>query len=353
MTQKLRVSFLGSRTGPNRPQPYSPGWQTKDVLVGVEKSDGKAGIIYGCVVAQSGVFADRRGRFDEKSLDSIIELWPAEGAPCHAQHSDFPDDGLLSYLGRMTDPRRSTAVEFGPDGQGVAVAAVRCDLVFDPAARLAPDGDLVAYFCERVKNDPASLSSSLVLCADVDERGYGYDNDGVPQPALWIPAEIIGSDLVAQGAAVGSLLGMAKVPDKFILCPEKKQHAPYPIITGRIDLFSPRLNAASGEYCALDTSAVTADCITGKPVFLRGELAGKITASKIYGDDALFDIQPEGPSAARLCVAFERGRLAFSPKLATGRSQSETYRRHGHALDRHQVRMTRDADFIGIEANVN
>ena len=60
----------------------------------------------------------------------------------------------------------------GPDEKRVVVPAVRADLMFDPAARQAPGGDLVNYFTQRVKNDPGSLSSSLVLSANIDDGPY-------------------------------------------------------------------------------------------------------------------------------------------------------------------------------------
>ncbi len=175
-------------------------WVGQQVYVGISADPA---VIHGLVVAQAGWFKTaNRGRFDESSLLEIQRLWPAAGLPCNAEHANMTSDRLTFYLGRIVDPRRNVATVTAPDGHHVLVPAIRADLVFDPAARRSPHGDLVGYFLERVRNDPSSLSSSLVLDVEVE-------NDSYELPPLWHPLGLMGCDLVSCGDAVGGLLGHA------------------------------------------------------------------------------------------------------------------------------------------------
>ena len=80
MARTLRIFSLDSRVGPNRPQPPTNDWKADPVTVGVDESAGKAGAILGYVAAQAGPFkSEGRGRFDEKSLQTLIDLWPEGG----------------------------------------------------------------------------------------------------------------------------------------------------------------------------------------------------------------------------------------------------------------------------------
>ncbi len=200
--KRLRATLAGSASR-FKPDAHSRQWQPQAGTVGVDVKAGAAGIIHGVVVAEAGVFNDERGRFDERSLNALIDIWPKAGLPSHVQHATMLDDKMEMYLGRMVNPRRGLVLkEF--QGAETAVAAVRADLVFDKAATIAPGGNLPAYVMARCESDPASLSTSLVVVPDCEGDGYNV-------PALWIPAEVFGSDIVDQGAAVGAMLGRGHV----------------------------------------------------------------------------------------------------------------------------------------------
>jgi len=208
MTATLKL--LRASPTPRIPIPDAPSdsWLAEPGPVGVDEKAGPAGTIHGCVVAQAGPFkSEGRGRFDESSLDRIIQLWPTAGLKSHAQHGHVFDDRLLGFLGRMVSPRRSLALIQDGHGQQVATPCVRANLVFDPSARKAPGGDLVTYFTARAKSDPDSLSSSLVLETDTDEDWHPSVRSGNGQPPLWLPTALHGVDIVSIGDAVGALLG--------------------------------------------------------------------------------------------------------------------------------------------------
>ena len=210
---KLRVT-LSSRLGSVKPPEPTSTWNTEPGPVGADGKIGKCGAILGYVVAEAGVFKDGRGRFDENSLREIQRLWPAGGATAHSEHpNQILTDGLLQFIGRSVEPRRSLTLAVGSDGTRGAVPCIRANLIFDSSARLSPFGDLPKYFLERVRNDPASLSSSLVLATDIDNSS-SWQHDGA---ALWTPEEIYSSDLVSVGAAVGALLGAATDCENWLL----------------------------------------------------------------------------------------------------------------------------------------
>lgn len=179
--------------------------------VGVDETLGDAGGIRGIVIAEARTFfSEWRGRFNRDSLLSIVELWPKEGLKSAAQHPNMIDDGLFKHLGRMVNPRMSKAT-YVRGGESKLVPAVRGDLVFDAAADSGPLGPLANYIGQRVRNDPASLSTSLVVMVDkiteVDEKGHPKkDKVGEELPPLWMPRELLESDIVAAGDAVTSIL---------------------------------------------------------------------------------------------------------------------------------------------------
>lgn len=83
--EKLRVN-LSSLLGTSEPPAPSQYWQTENCQIGVDEKSGKAGVVWGCVIAQAGDFkSEGRGAFDESSLNEIIKLWPTSGCramPC-------------------------------------------------------------------------------------------------------------------------------------------------------------------------------------------------------------------------------------------------------------------------------
>jgi hypothetical protein len=195
--------------------------------VGVDDKLGEAGGIRGVVIAEARTFfSSWRGRFNRDSLTQIIELWPTEGLKSAAQHPSMIDDGLFNYLGRIVTPRMSRAT-YSNNGETSLVPAVRGDLVFDPGARNGPKGDLATYISERVRSDPQSLSTSLIVAVnkidEVDKKGRPKKGkDGEELPPLWMPLELLESDVVAAGDAVTS-----------ILSPAEKEETPPPYDSGR------------------------------------------------------------------------------------------------------------------------
>lgn len=179
----------------------NPEWESLRAMgrpVGVDKENG---IIYGYVVAQRGPFkhADR-GEFDDASLASIVAIMSAKpnGTKSRFAHPSASNDGLGKFLGRAKDPRI--------DGD-----RVRADLHLDPSSRRTPSGDIGGYLMELAANDPAAMSSSLVLKT---KKEYRLNADGSKARGLqgeelaplWRPEAIHASDIVDTGEAVDGLL---------------------------------------------------------------------------------------------------------------------------------------------------
>lgn len=160
--------------------------------------DEKAGIVRGYVIAETGLFRepDPRGQFSLKSLRQIEKLMNADpdGVRVNLDHESFFESNLLRYLGRSRNIRL--------DG-----SKLRGDLHFDDSASNLPGlGDVRSYLMKRIKSDPNSLSSSLVI-TKLQIEG----NDDVP---VWIPQGIQSSDIVSMGAAVGAILSANRKPVK-------------------------------------------------------------------------------------------------------------------------------------------
>src|SRR5262249_49790922 len=106
-------------------------------------------------------------------------------------HESLTSTNLLTFLGRAYGARL--------DGN-----KVRADLHFDKTASNLPVlGNVKRYLIDRVRSDPSSLSSSLVL------SGIEVDANDRSAAPVWVPTGIESSDIVAKGAAVGSLLSPA------------------------------------------------------------------------------------------------------------------------------------------------
>lgn len=167
--------------------------------VGVERD---AKIIRGYVVAQLGIFKDRRGEFDRPALEKIVALGNASsgGLKSRFGHPGLSDDGLGKFLGR--------AKTFSLDGDG---KKVRADLHLSETAHKTPNGDLAGYVMELAESDPEAFSSSLVLHSEKTQR---LGDDGRPKrdekgqdlPPLWMPTKLHASDVVDTGAAVDGFL---------------------------------------------------------------------------------------------------------------------------------------------------
>lgn len=192
--------------------PASPEWlkvmPAKSRPIGVDRDKR---VIRGIVVAERGVFKDKRGEFDDKSLAMIVEMGNAapKGLKSRLSHPTLSDDGLAKYLGRKRD--------FFLDG-----GKVRADLHLADSAFNTPGGDLGTYAMDRAEEDPDSFGSSLVLQKkeeqklDANKRPL-VDEKGQPLPALWRPVRLHASDLVDDGDAVhGSVLSADALPDAMV-----------------------------------------------------------------------------------------------------------------------------------------
>src|SRR5262249_10273355 len=127
--------------------------------------------ILGYVVAQEGPFreSDPRGEFDREALSMIVEQMNAHkhGLKSRFGHPGLSSDGVGTYLGRSRNARLSSVVVERKGGPA-ELAAVRADLFFATSASKSPDGDLADYLMSLAEEDPAAVSSSLVI--DPEEK---------------------------------------------------------------------------------------------------------------------------------------------------------------------------------------
>jgi len=172
-------------------------------------------VIRGYVVAQEGVFKDRRGEFDVMALNAIVKLANASpnGLKSRLAHPDLSNDGIGKLLGRVKNCRLDTITVRESQGslKTDAIAVVRGDLHIDPSSHKAPSGDIGEYVLTLAESDPDAMSSSLVLTADqeyrVDGRGLRLkDDQGEELPPLWNPKTLHASDVVDTGDAVDGIL---------------------------------------------------------------------------------------------------------------------------------------------------
>lgn len=194
-----------------RTMPVQPEYLRATVTGRPIEVDRKAEVLRGFVVAQMGPFKSfGRGEFDELSLQQAIKLGNEArgGVKSRFTHPDMSSDGLGKFLGRAHKFSMSTATD---ERTGKTVKAVRADLHFDPSAHDTPNGDLAGYVMTLAENDPAALSSSMVVKADEEFRmnkdgTFQADEDGEPLPPLWRLTALHASDIVDTGDAVDGLL---------------------------------------------------------------------------------------------------------------------------------------------------
>lgn len=195
------------------------GWFRADISgapQGVDRKAGEAGVLYGYVVAQTGVLKSRRGEFDVKGLKSLVSLMRANpaGTKSRFTHPTLSADGLGKFLGRAKNPRL--------DGD-----RVRADLHFNKTALQEPPGGgrpLGDYVMGLAESDPDALSSSVVIRLQeewrLDRDGKRMrDENGDPLPPLIRPLRIHASDIVDTGDAVDGLLShfsLEGLPDQLV-----------------------------------------------------------------------------------------------------------------------------------------
>jgi len=177
---------------PKIPQMLRAGLTLSDQAIGVDRENN---VLRGYVVAEVGHFKSQgRGQFISESLDAIVELGNAapKGLKSRFTHPNMSDDGLGKYLGRSKNYRR--------DGD-----KVRADLHFDPTALETPPAGgkpYGQYVMDLAESDPGALGSSLVV---KPERFEQPDDE----PDVWIPLQLLASDIVDEGDAThGDLLSV-------------------------------------------------------------------------------------------------------------------------------------------------
>ena len=183
--------------------------------------DRSQNIIRGVVLAQEGPFKTKgRGAFDQASLKTIkaaINKMP-KGMPSRFAHPELFRDPIGTRVGYFKNPQMShVAVE--RDGKQVLLHAVRADLhIYKFALKNSRDGGTPygTQLMDMVEEDPASLSTSLVLSADMEyqmdpaTKKMESDANGDPLPPLWRPKQVLASDFVDRGEAVDSALSAAE-----------------------------------------------------------------------------------------------------------------------------------------------
>lgn len=213
-TASTNGSDQKSHIMPAEPALLRPNLESLLSAVGVDR---EAKVLRGYVVAQAGVFKDKRGEFTEEGLNAIVNIinGKPKGVKVRFTHPSLSNDGLGKFLGRAKDARLDTA----KNGKGEEVIAVRADLHFDQTAlKEPPTGGrpLGEYILDLAESDPDALSSSIALFHDDLELRDKVDSEGKVQkdaPRVWIPHNLHASDLVDTGDAVDGLLSVDDLPD--------------------------------------------------------------------------------------------------------------------------------------------
>lgn len=214
--------------------------------------DRESNIIRGYVVAEAGVFKDRRGQFNKRSLSEIIELGnqAERGIKSRFTHPNLSDDGLGKHLGRAKNFR------FHRNGKKVLA-----DLHLNPTAmKEPPEGGrpLGEYIMELAETDPGSFSSSLVLQKEdeikLDADGERVYDDVGPEPAIWHPIVLHASDVVDTGDAVDDFLSLSlggvdeELPDAIVRKATQFLDAKFKNVDGP-DAIRKRADAFLSRYC--------------------------------------------------------------------------------------------------------
>lgn len=229
--------------------PGTPRWLRAGTLARPSAVDRQARVLRGYVVAQEGVFKDRRGVFDAQSLAEIVQHGNAspKGLKSRFAHPTLSSDGVGKFLGRATN--------FRLDAAAGGVPAVRADLHFNPTASRTPSGDLAGYVMDLAESDPDAFSSSLVIVPkevqQLDARGRVLlDEGGDPLPAVWRVGSLHASDIVDTGDAVDGLLSAGvdvdALPDSWVRLASEAVDSVFPGATR--DVVEARVGAWLAQY---------------------------------------------------------------------------------------------------------
>jgi len=172
--------------------------------------------IRGRVVAQLGIFKDRRGQFDEQSLNLIVKHGnkAKKGLKSNYKHKTLSSDGLGKFLGR------DSGFSLDDSGEILKVRSSHFELSA-VAMKPPPEGGGTPYgeyVAELAISDPQAFSSSLVLnyksVQEVDDDGKPVrDNNDRLQPSIWRPTRLWSVDVVEIGDAVDDFLGFDELTE--------------------------------------------------------------------------------------------------------------------------------------------
>lgn len=216
--------------------PVQPKWLRADVKAKTGTVDRDKGIIHGVILAEEGVFKDRRGEFDRASIRKVVSLAKlrASGLKSRFAHPSLSSDGLGKFLGRYHDVRSDTVLrEAGQDAAGKPLVremlVARGDLYLDQTAlEPSPEGGgkpLGVYIMDLAESDSDALGASLVLQTDqitrTDSKGRPLTDEstGEELPPLWMPTALHAADVVDDGDATHSFLSadiLAGLPDAIV-----------------------------------------------------------------------------------------------------------------------------------------
>lgn len=182
-------------------------------------------VIAGFAVVTKGMTHDKRGEFDDASLEAVVNLGNKSrlGIKSRFGHPNMSSTALGTFLGRAENFRR--------DGD-----VVRADLHIDPTAHETPGGDLAKYVMNLAECDPNAFGSSMVIYWDEeyrkDEKGQVMaGEDGAPLPPLIRVNKLFAVDVVDDPAANNGFFGffsdgvkpsaeITKFLDRFLESPE-------------------------------------------------------------------------------------------------------------------------------------
>lgn len=215
--------------------PVKPEWLNVSLKGHPGSIDREKGTISGVILAEEGMFKDRRGEFDREGIREVVRLAKEKngGLLSRFTHPNLSSDGLSKHLGRMKNVRSDKILrDAGKDASGKPlmreVLIARGDLHFNPTALQEPVGGgkpLGVYVMDLAETDPEALMTSLVLKPrqefrlDKSGRPLKDEKTGEELPPLWFPEALHGSDVVADGDATHSFLSadiLAGLPDAIV-----------------------------------------------------------------------------------------------------------------------------------------
>lgn len=185
--------------------------------------------INGFIVAEEGVFRDRRGEFDRPALREVVRLMRMEpnGLKSRFGHPSMSGDAIGTFLGRAKDPWRDKLMRPMGDGTFKEVEVVRANLhLSETAFENNPNGNIGQWVMDAAEKDPeGALGASLVLTVDQitrrDDKGRPLTDEttGDELPPLWMPKELHAVDATDTGDATRSFLSadiLADLPDAVV-----------------------------------------------------------------------------------------------------------------------------------------